>query len=89
MKIKLVQSGGLLPVTKAAVTEVDWTTEECEDMLKQIELLGKHKLSKVRDGIGYTIKINNNETEIDPEKASGKTAEILARLKENLQIVKR
>lgn len=89
MKIKLVQSGGFLPVTKEAVADADMSKDECENMLKQIALTAKQKSSLVRDGIGYTIEINNKEIDIDIEKASGKSAEILAHLKKNLKIVKR
>lgn len=89
MKIKLVQSGGFLPVTKEAVTEADLSKEECENMLKQIAVTAKHKSSLVRDGIGYTIELNNKEIDIDIEKASGKSAEILEYLKKNMKIVKR
>ncbi len=88
MKIKLVQSGGFLPVTKEAITDADLTKEECESMLKQIAVTAKHKSSPIRDGIGYTIEINNKEIDIDIEKASGKSAKILAHLKKNLKIVK-
>jgi len=88
MKIKLVQSGGLLPVTKEALTEVDWTKEECENILSQIALKDNNYSSPVRDGIDYTIEINNKEVGVDLEKATGKYAEIFAQLKKNLKIVK-
>jgi hypothetical protein len=88
MKIKLVQSGGLLPVTKEAATEVDWTKEECESILSQIAVEENKKSSQIRDGIDHTIEINNKEVTVNLEKASGKYAEVFDRLKKNLKIVK-
>ncbi|MEP7141223.1 MAG: hypothetical protein ABI707_00070 [Ferruginibacter sp.] len=88
MKIKLVQSGGLLPVTKEAVTEVDWTKDESEHLLNQIAVDDNQKSSMVRDGIDHTIEINNKEVAVNLEKASGKYAEVFDHLKKNLKIVK-
>lgn len=36
MKIKLQRLGGLLPVTREATTEVDWTDGEFQQLLKSI-----------------------------------------------------
>lgn len=88
MKIKLVQSGGFLPITKEAVAEVDWTKEETEKILSQIAVKRDQKSSQVRDGIDHTVEINNKEVTVDLEKASGKYAEVFDRLKKNLKIVK-
>ena len=88
MKIKLVQSGGLLPVTKEAVTDVDWTNEESENILNEIAVGDNQKSSLVRDGIDHTIEINNKEVTVNLEKASGKYAEVFDRLRKNLKIVK-
>ena len=87
MKIKLVQSGGFLPLTKEAETDVDWTKEEYKDLLKQVEVKDQHS-SATRDGIYHTLEINNKEVPVDPEKATGKYAEVFARLKNALKIVK-
>ena len=88
MKIKLVQSGGFLPVTKEAVTEVDWTKEESDKILSQIAVKDNQKSSRVRDGIDHTIEIDNKEVTVNLEKASGKYAEVFDRLRKNLKIVK-
>ena len=88
MKIKLVQSGGFLPVTSEAVAEVNWTKEEIRKLLKEISLKQQHGASAVRDGIDHTIEINRKEIPVDLGKASGKYAEVLAQLRDNLKIVK-
>jgi len=88
MKIKLVQSGGFLPVIKEAVTEVDWTKEESEEILSQIAVEGDSKSSPVRDGIDHTIEIGGKEVTVNLEKVSGKYARVFDQLKKNLKIVK-
>ncbi len=88
MKIKLVQSGGLLPVTKEAATDVDWSKEEVEKILSHIAVKDDKKSSQVRDGIDHTIEINNKEVPVDLDKASGKYAEVFDHLRKNLKIIK-
>ena len=88
MKITLVQSGGLLPVTRQASTEVDWTKEESDNVLRQITVPYSQAPSPVRDGIDFTLEINGSEITVDVDKASGKYARVLSNLKKNLQIVK-
>ena len=87
MKITLVQSGGLLPVTRRASTEVDWTKEESDDVLRQITIPYSQEPSPVRDGIDFTLEINGSELTVDVDKASGKYARVFNHLKKNLQIV--
>ena len=88
MKIKLVQSGGFLPVTKEAVAEVNWTKEESEHILSHIMVDDSKTSSQVRDGIDHTIEINNKEVTVDLAKAPKKYAEIFDQLMKNLKIVK-
>ena len=84
-----MQSGGLLPITKEASTEVDWTQEECASLLKEIAVpANKSQKSLVRDGIDHSIEINGKETQINVEKAPGKFAVVLDQLKNNLKILK-
>ena len=88
MKIKLVQSGGILPVIKEAVTDVDWTKEESKKFLNEIATDDKKKSSQVRDGIDHTIEIDNKEVTVDLEKVPGKYAEVFDHLRKSLKIVK-
>jgi len=89
MKIKLTQSGGFIPITKEASTEVDWTREESEKLIKQIAVTSNQPPSQVRDGIGHTVEIDGKEIPVDVDKASGKFADVLEKLKKNLKIVKK
>ena len=87
MKIKLVQSGGFLPVTKEAVTDADWTEEDSEELLKHIAI-NDGASSPIRDGIDYTLEIGGREVMVNLEKASGKYATVLNKLKKDLKVVK-
>ena len=89
MKIKLTQSGGFIPITKEASAEVDWTKEESDKLLRQIAVTGNQPPSQVRDGIGHTVEIDGKEIPVDVDKASGKFADVLDKLKMNLKIVKK
>ena len=89
MKIKLTQSGGFIPVTKEASAEVDWTKEESDQLMKQIAVTASQPPSQVRDGIGHTVEIDGKEIPVDVDKASGKFADVLDKLKMNLKIVKK
>jgi hypothetical protein len=88
MKIKLVQSGGFLPVTSEAETEVNWSKEEVGKLLDQIRLKQGHGASALRDGIDHSIEIDHQEIPVDLAKASGKYAEVLGRLRDSLKIIK-
>jgi len=88
MKITLVQSGGFLPVTKQASAEVDWTEDECTHLLKQIAVPVSEPPAVVRDGIDHTVEIDGKATQVNIDKASGKYAAEINKLKSKLQIVK-
>ena len=88
MKIKLIQSGGLLPVTREAVSEVNWTKEEISKLLKRISLKANPGAMAIRDGIDHTIEIDDKEVAVDLNRASGKYAETFNQLRSNLKTVK-
>ncbi len=88
MKIKLIQTGGILPVTREATTQVDWTAEESEAMLKKITLSPGEITAQVRDGMDHILEIDGKEVSVDITKAAGKFAAVLGDLKSNLKIVK-
>lgn len=88
MMIKLVQSGGILPITKEASAQVDWSKEERDSLLKKIAVSDAAINHQVRDGIGHTLEIDGVETSVDINKADGKYAALFDKLKSNLKIVK-
>lgn len=88
MKIKLIETGGILPITKVASAEVDWTSTECEAMLKKIAVLNTKDASGVRDGKDHILEINGKEITINLNKADGKFAAVLDELKTKLKIIK-
>ncbi len=88
MKIKLIQSGGFIPITRVASAEVDWTKEESDNLIRQIAVIVNQPPSQVRDGIWHTVEIDGKEIPVDVDKASGKFADVLDKLKMNLKILK-
>ena len=88
MIIKLVQSGGFIPLTKEASVDVDWCNEKSHQMIKQLAVPFDNSSSMVRDGIAYAIEIDGKVTPVNLDNASGKFAKVLNELKSNLKIVK-
>ena len=88
MIIKLVQNGGVIPITKEAATKVDWTKDEINTMLKNVAITQTASNSQVRDGIDYTLEIDGEETPVDISKADGKFLDVFEKLKGNLKIIK-
>lgn len=87
MKIKLVQSGGLLPLVKEAEIQVHWSVDEILQMIKAIEPADDGAGAK-RDGFFYALVIGEKEIPVDPARASGKFGAVLGTLKQHLRIVK-
>ena len=88
MRIKLIQSGGLLALTKEADADVNWTQDETDNLEKQIALPADYS-SAIRDGFNYTLEINSKEININLTKVPPKYSEIFDNLKKNLKIVKK
>ena len=88
MKIKLIESGGFIPLTKEAVAEVDWTPEECEKILGQIAVKQDKRASLKRDAIDHTIEIGSKEIPVDLENLKGPHKEVFNKLRSDLKIVK-
>lgn len=88
MKIKLIETGGILPVTKEASAEVDWTSVESEEIIKKITVSNTEINPGLRDGIDHILEINGKEISINLNKADGKFAAIFNELKSKLKIIK-
>lgn len=87
MKIKLIESGGIVPLNKEAETETEWTKEECASLLKQIA--SDTSGSAARDAISHSLVINGKETEIDLSKLPAKYRPLFNKLVKHLQFVPR
>jgi hypothetical protein len=86
MKIKLIRSGGFIPIKKAAEAEVSYTEEQ---MVRLIEIIKPaSSVPKVKDGNYYELTFGKNSTPVDLEKVPEEFKELFNNLKSNLKIVK-
>jgi hypothetical protein len=86
MKIKLIRTGGFIPVTKVAETEVNLSDIQLKSLLKIIQ--PDRISSPVKDGHYYILEIGKNSTAIDIEKVPEEYKAIFSKLKNNLKIIK-
>ena len=66
MKIKLVRTGGFIPVTKAVEAEVNLTDKELDKLLKIIQ--SGPSAYRIKDGNYYELTVGNSSTPVDLEK---------------------
>lgn len=83
MKIRLVRSGGFLPVTKVAETEVNLTEKEIDGLLKAI----KHDPSapRIKDGNYFELTVGDKSIPVDLDKVPEKYRTLFTRLKNDLK----
>jgi len=87
MKIKLVQTGGLLPLKKEASTDVPWSDEDLQNLLFEMKIK-ETKNSLSRDAIYYILEAKGNETSIDLNKVPKQHSQVFDELKKKLTIIK-
>lgn len=87
MKIKLVQSGGFLPVTKVAVADVDWSDDEWGNL---ISVIGENEKidSPARDALYHTLEANGKEVPVNLSKTPEAFRGVIEDLRAKLIIVK-
>jgi hypothetical protein len=86
MKIKLIRTGGFIPVTKAAETEVSLTDKELERLLEVIK--PDPSAPKVKDGNYYEVTVGTRSKPVDLEKVPDEYKALFSKLKDNLKIIK-
>jgi hypothetical protein len=86
MKIKLVRTGGFLPITKEAETEVDLSDTQVKHLLKVIQ--PDRISSPVKDGQYYLLEIGTSSISIDLEKVPDEYKALFSKLKNDLRIIK-
>jgi hypothetical protein len=87
MLITLFRTGGIIPMTKKAEKDVDWTEDEMRELLKTIET-GEEGPGQKRDATGYQLMYNAGTFSIDWEKIPAKYMKTFEDLKDNLKIEK-
>jgi hypothetical protein len=86
VKIKLIRTGGFIPVTKVSETEVDFSARELANLLVTI----KHDTAapKIKDGQYYELNVGTDSTPVDLEKVPDKYKDLFNKLKSDLKIIK-
>lgn len=85
MKIKLVRTGGFIPVTKVAETEVDITDMELYSLIEAIQT--DPSRPKIKDGHSYELAFGDTSSPVDLEKVPPEFKDLFDRLKNNLKIL--
>jgi len=86
MKIKLVRTGGFIPITKAAEAEADLSEKDLASLLKIIK--SDPSAPRVKDGNYWELTVGGITTPINPEKVPVKYKALFEKLKSNLKVVK-
>jgi hypothetical protein len=86
MIIRLIRTGGFIPVTKVSETKVDFSDQELANLLVTI----KHDTAapKVKDGQYYELNVGSRSTPVDLEKVPDEYKDLFNKLKSDLKIIK-
>lgn len=87
MKIKLVRTGGFIPITKVAEADVNLNDQE---LAKLIEIIHANPPTpRIKDGTYYELMVGNDMRPIDLEKIPAEFKELFIKMKKDLRIIKR
>jgi hypothetical protein len=86
MKIKLIRTGGFIPITKEAEADVDMSDKQVKQLLEIIQ--PDRIASPIKDGHYYLLEIGTNSTAIDLEKVPDEYKNLFSKLKGDLKIIK-
>lgn len=86
MKITLIRTGGIIPVTKKAAKEVDWNEKDLDKLITVIK--ADDKPGEMRDNTQYQLMYNEQSIPVDLERIPKKYEKTFEGLKDNLKIVK-
>ena len=86
MKIKLIRTGGFIPITKMAEVEVNFTDKE---LVRLIEVIKPDpSAQRIKDGNYYQLYVGTRSTPVDLEKVPEEYNELFSKLKNSMKIVK-
>jgi hypothetical protein len=86
MKIKLIRTGGFIPVTKAAEADVDISEDELAHLIKAIKAGPAEP--RIKDGNYWELSAGSIVTTVNLEKVPEKFKPLFIKLKEDLRVIK-
>ena len=86
MKIKLVRTGGFIPITKSAEADLDLSDKQLTILLGIIE--SNPSAVRIKDGNYWEITVGDVVTPVDLEKVPDEFKGIFDKLKGELKIIK-
>lgn len=87
MKIKLIRTGGFIPITKEAEADVNLSDKQVQQLLEIIQ--PERIASPIKDGHYYLLEIGTNSTAVDLEKVPDEYKALFSKLKSDLKIIQR
>ena len=86
MKIKLIRTGGFIPITKEAEADVNLSDKQVKQLLEIIQ--PDSIASPIKDGHYYLLDIGTKSTLVDLEKVPDEYKSIFNKLKSDLKFIK-
>jgi len=86
MKVKLIRTGGFIPITKMAETEVTLSEQELASLMVIIK--PDPAAPRIKDGNYYELTVGNSSTPVDLEKVPDEYKALFSKLKSELRITK-
>ena len=86
MKIKLIRTGGFIPITKEAEADVNLSDKQVNQLLEIIQ--PDRIASPIKDGNYYELTVGTNSTPVDLEKVPDEYKALFSKLKGDLKIIK-
>jgi hypothetical protein len=85
MIIKLIRTGGFIPLAKEADADVDISAKELATLLEKIQ--SDPDAPRVKDGTSYAITVGNETKAVDLDKVPVKYQALFSKLKKDLKII--
>ena len=86
MKIKLIRTGGFLPISKESEADVNLSDLQVKQLL---EIMKPDRIpSPIKDGHYYLLDIGTKSTLVDLEKVPDEYKALFSKLKHDLKIIK-
>jgi len=86
MKIKLIRTGGFIPVIRMAETEINISDSDLGILLKVIR--AEPDAPKIKDGNYYELTVGSARIPVDLNKVPAEYQKLFIKLKEDLRIIK-